>query len=267
MWANRAVIEQHIDREIDHLGDQCSAKALLASQAKRYFRGEITFDEAHLEFASHPPAITLLKQLQQVLDMTNHPLPAFRESLSSNQSRRRPVGWTTAEDLRLLAAVARIGAKDWRWISAFVGAGRTPGQCNQRWSRTINPAISHGPWEDEEDQKLLTAVKTFGHANWCQIAKTLPGRTDLQCRYHYRQLTRRMQIAESVDVPSPNSPEDRQDPKSMTAVTEMDALPPARPPPMLPYYLEASLTPRENPSNECLHRVPPLLFARNVNSA
>jgi hypothetical protein len=31
---------------------------------------------------------------------------------------------------------------------------------------------------------------------------------------------------------------------------------------MLPYYLESSLTPREDGAQECLHRVPPLLFCR-----
>jgi hypothetical protein len=56
----------------------------------------------------------LLRQLSQVLKTSNHPLPAFSESLPSSGSRRRPVGWTTAEDLRLIAAIARIGAKDWR---------------------------------------------------------------------------------------------------------------------------------------------------------
>jgi hypothetical protein len=38
MWANHGVIGQHINREIDRLANQYSdsAKALLASQAKRF---------------------------------------------------------------------------------------------------------------------------------------------------------------------------------------------------------------------------------------
>jgi hypothetical protein len=31
---------------------------------------------------------------------------------------------------------------------------------------------------------------------------------------------------------------------------------------MLPYYLESSLEPRTDPTQQCLHRVPPLLFPR-----
>jgi hypothetical protein len=31
---------------------------------------------------------------------------------------------------------------------------------------------------------------------------------------------------------------------------------------MLPYYLESSLRPRDDPNQQYLHRVPPLLFAR-----
>jgi hypothetical protein len=272
MWENHRVIDQHIDHEIDRLADQCtdSVKSMLGSQAKRYFRGEISFDEANLATMRHSHIRPLLKELQQLLGMTDHPLPVPAESLSSKRSGRKSAGWTAAEDLRLLLAVARFGAKEWRWISAFVGAGRTPGQCNQRWSRTIDPAITHGPWEEEEDQKLLRAVRGIGDANWCQVAKMLTGRTDLQCRYRYLQLVKRTTLGTAIipdQVPSSEETKHRWNSISMASFTKMDSLPVAPPAPILPYYLEASLTRREDSLDECLHRVPPLLFTRQLNPA
>jgi hypothetical protein len=78
----------------------------------------------------------------------------------------------------------------WSLITNYVGNGRTATQCNQRWCRVIDPAINHKQWSPEEDARLLAGVKTFGETRWSQIAKTMVGRTDLQCRYRYIQITR-----------------------------------------------------------------------------
>jgi hypothetical protein len=177
------------------------------------------------------------------------------------------------EDFRLLVAVGRFGAKDWRRISSFLGAGRRPSQCNQRWCRAIDPAISHRPWASEEDQKLLRAVEVLGTTSWCQIAKIVSGRTDLQCRYRYLQLVKRTAVPEKAEVepvvepttvppPPVEIARKRRNSISIAPFTDLDSLKPAPAVPMLPYYLESSLAPRNDPTHEYLHRVPPLLFLR-----
>jgi hypothetical protein len=105
-----------------------------------------------------------------------------------------------AEDIRLLVAVARFGARDWRRISEFVGGGRTSSQCNQRWGRVLDPSIVHEHWTPAEDSNLLKLVEIMGNSSWCQIAKLMIGRTDLQCRHRYQQLGKPLDVEKSEDV-------------------------------------------------------------------
>lgn len=110
--------------------------------------------------------------------------------LTKSYTRKKAAVWTEEEDLRLLTAVSRFGNHDWRMISAFVGSGRTSSQCNQRWTRALNPSISHHPWTPQEDQKLFDLVSQMGECGWRKIASYLNGRTDLQCRHRYLQMKR-----------------------------------------------------------------------------
>lgn len=105
-------------------------------------------------------------------------------------TRKKALIWTEDEDMRLLTAVCRFGNHDWRMISAFVGNGRTSSQCNQRWTRALNPSISHHSWTAQEDQKLCELVAQMGECGWRKIASYLEGRTDLQCRHRYLQMKR-----------------------------------------------------------------------------
>jgi hypothetical protein len=192
--------------------------------------------DAHQRLCGCPSALAILKQIQQITLVSEAPLPALG---GSARSRRRSYPWTGAEDLRLLVAVARFGAHDWRRIAVFVGASRSRSQCNQRWYRAIDPSISRRLWNEDDDERLLTAVAQLGTSSWCRIAKSVGARTDLQCRYRYMQLTKAKQ----------------------TVITPPLGIRPVESSPMLPYYLESSLTPRKDPS-QCLHRLPPLLCPR-----
>jgi hypothetical protein len=203
--------------------------------------------------------------------MTDVPLPGLGECGPPGRSpRRKSWPWTIFEDLRLLVAVARFGAKDWRWIASFLGAGRSPSQCNQRWCRALDPAISHRRWEDEEDRKLLRAVEVLGKTSWCQVAKIVSGRTDLQCRYRYLQLVKRTEVntetvVDPAKLPQPGveiAKKKRRNSISIAPFTDLDALKASPGVPMLPYYIESSLEPRPDPSQQFLHRLPPLLFPR-----
>ena len=103
-------------------------------------------------------------------------------------SRKRAVVWSDEEDARLITAVSRFGCNDWKMVAAFVGFGRTSSQCNQRWTRALNPTISHKPWTNEEDNLLIQLVQENGEGGWRKIANKISGRTDLQCRHRYLTL-------------------------------------------------------------------------------
>jgi hypothetical protein len=259
MWLNSGVIDLFINQELTRcLGSESSdVRFRLADAAKRLFRHQISNEDAHQAFSAYPSALPVVKYVQQIVYMSDCPLPAsFGRDPLAAASRRKSFPWTSAEDLRLLAAVARFGARDWRAISSFVGAGRTASQCNQRWYRAIDPTITHRAWDSEEDRRLLSAVETYGTTSWCRVARVVVARTDLQCRYRYLQLVKSSPSSEDSETAEPQSP--RADNKKQHAEMTWDGIEP-----MLPYYLDSSLTPRTDPEQQCLHRLPPLICPRS----
>jgi hypothetical protein len=277
-----STLHNFIDHELEHTfsGFAPGILSQLSAAAKQLLHGLISFQAAQDVFSRCAAGISLLHKIQQILNTSDGPLPPRPESNPSNQngSRRKGFPWTDVEDVRLLVAVSRYGAKDWRAIADFVGSGRTSSQCNQRWCRALDPAISHRPWNDADDTCLLRAVEVLGRSSWCQVAQILTGRTDLQCRYRYLQLAKMTAVAEKIE-PEPAIPEpppvappplDQVAKKRRNSISiafftgemDLDKLTVTPPVQMLPYYLESSLTPRNDPNQQYLHRVPPLLFMR-----
>lgn len=114
---------------------------------------------------------------------------SFDSDASDSRPRRR--GWSAEEDDRLRQAVGMYGLKAWSIVAAFVGRGRSRAQCSQRWLRGLDPTISRDVWSEKEDDTLRELVATHGVNRWVKVAKSLPGRCDVQCRYRFRQLRKR----------------------------------------------------------------------------
>lgn len=274
------MILDYIDHEISHTYDSFSPKvrSVLEETAKYQFHGEISFEDSKNTFLKYGAGDTLPRKIQQILGITEVPLPAPTEPQGGSTpkgSRRKSYPWTDAEDTRLLVAVDKFGAKDWRLIAEFVGAGRNSSQCNQRWCRALDPSISHKSWSEADDYKLLRAVEVLGKASWCQVAKVMTGRTDLQCRYRYLQLVKATENATDKQEPvliqptfdPPGGTRKRRNSISIAMFTmdfdRIEAEAAARRLTALPYYLDVSLMGRKpDPSEQYLHRVPPLLCSR-----
>lgn len=107
--------------------------------------------------------------------------------------------WTDQEDLLLLCAVNRIGARNWKQIAANV-PGRTDTQCRERWTSVLDKKASAKEWTMEDDEKLLFLVNTLGRSrpflllfiifilgNWSKFNSFLD-RTADQCRYRFQSL-------------------------------------------------------------------------------
>lgn len=75
---------------------------------------------------------------------------------------------------------------DWKKIANAL-PGRSTYQCSRHWRLAIDPSIKKGPWSAQEDQLLLQFYETFG-GSWLEISKSIAGRTDLQCRNHWRNV-------------------------------------------------------------------------------
>ena len=136
-----------------------------------------------------------LIKVKEIITQPLEPLPYVHyheessdSEYSNNFSRKKTRTWTNIEDQRLLAGVFRYGSENWKMIARFVGNGRTRAQCSQRWVRGLNPKISKKNWNDEENKLLEELVKLHGNKSWTKISASFGHRSDVQCRYHYKQL-------------------------------------------------------------------------------
>ena len=273
----RSVILDYIEHEVERSYDNINStlRATLTDAGIRLFMQQLPFDECKSLFLQHTGSDSLPNKIKQIMEVTDVPLPPPTTDgppTLIRGTRKKSFPWTDAEDVRLLVAVSRFGARDWRTIAEFVGAGRTSSQCNQRWCRALDPSISHKAWTEEDDNKLQHAVQVLGKGSWCQVAKILTGRTDLQCRYRYLQLVKANEQLTTEREANQSPPEVDMDAVMMSRRNSIsiamftlgldEMVSAGSTPKMLPYYLESSLVPRDDPTARYLHRVPPLLCSR-----
>jgi hypothetical protein len=170
-------------------------KNALARIASDYLRRSITSGQARAAFMSLAGCTEPIDRLCAIVEISDNPIPVYddeEEATGSSMSRRKMKMWSTYEDNRLMAGIYRFGINNWAPISRFVGNGRTRAQCAQRWARGLNPRICKDVWAPEEDMRLVQLVQRFGDKAWTKISGSMGNRSDVQCRYHYHQLTKDM---------------------------------------------------------------------------
>jgi hypothetical protein len=158
----------------------------------RFVQHEWTLEECQQALLATIHSDVPVVRLHEVLSVPDEPLPSPTDELiqeSSVPMRRRTRPWNVPEDRRLLAGVARYGVENWQQVAAFVGNGRNRAQCSQRWTRCLNPRISNRPWTAKDEEQLRDLVSQHGEKSWAKISGIIGNRSDVQCRYHYRQMT------------------------------------------------------------------------------
>jgi hypothetical protein len=158
-----------------------------------FVQGKLAFESARQVLLATLKQDNLILSLQEVLETPDEPLPFREDAVCDGPAvllHRKTHPWTAAEDQRLLGGIVRFGLDNWQAVAGFVGNGRNRAQCSQRWSRGLNPRISRKGWTAEEDQLLHELVRQYGEKSWAKIASILGNRSDVQCRYHYRQTAR-----------------------------------------------------------------------------
>ena len=106
--------------------------------------------------------------------------------------RQKSQTWSQEEDEILKQAVKEF-PNDWGAVVARVGNGRTKAQCSQRWNRVVNPAINKANWTIDEEEKLLKAVSLIGEKSWTRVANQMGNRSDVQCRFKYFHIKKKLQ--------------------------------------------------------------------------
>lgn len=130
--------------------------------------------------------------------------------------------FTAEEDVRLVELVNSHGAYEWNIIAGMM-KNRTAKQCRERWNMKHAPGIVAKPWTVEEDQILLAKQAEIGN-KWTEIARYLPGRTDLGVKNRWNS-------RHKANVAERTPPTDFGDPCSRSDHTTEFCIPPllARP--------------------------------------
>ncbi|KAF7355109.1 Myb domain protein 4r1 [Mycena sanguinolenta] len=102
------------------------------------------------------------------------------DCMRHNIERPRHV-WNEESDRRLLEAVRQYGTT-WSLVAKYVSPNLTANQCSTRYLRTLDPTLRRRAWTLEEDKRLVSAVAGYGRAAWTEVANTIPGRSNEQCR-------------------------------------------------------------------------------------
>lgn len=101
------------------------------------------------------------------------------DGMGRNKSQNK-TRWTKHEDAALQLLVDQYGER-WDNIAKCL-KDRTDIQCQQRWTKVVNPELIKGPWTKEEDDKVIELVARYGPKKWTLIARHLRGRIGKQCR-------------------------------------------------------------------------------------
>ena len=181
----------------DHISQQSMQKIITIFQ--NFIQNLITYDDAATSLAQHIDSISPLEKINSILQCDVLPPPDSPPvQIDDTSSRKKTRTWTSNEDQRLILGVHKHGLENWNAVSQFVGFGRSRSQCSQRWLRVLDPRISKNPWSPEEETKLQQLVNRYGEKSWTRIASEMGNRSDVQCRYHFRQL-------QGVPTMSPNN--------------------------------------------------------------
>ena len=91
--------------------------------------------------------------------------------------------WTPEEDAMLCQLYSKYG-RQWSVIASQIPT-RNATQVAARWEKCLNPRLSKGPFNEEEDAIILKFVEENGIHSWPKIASIIPNRTPKQCRERY----------------------------------------------------------------------------------
>jgi hypothetical protein len=115
--------------------------------------------------------------------------------LSFLKTKLTQAPWTPYEDELLKQIMKEKGrGNHWKEIAVELNARcnsqvyRHGKQCRERWINHLDPAISRGPWTDEEDLRMLRSFQSVGGKKWADISKMMKDRTENSVKNRWNSL-------------------------------------------------------------------------------
>jgi len=97
--------------------------------------------------------------------------------------------WSTEEDdilMDKLKAVKPGESVSWTAIAKAI-PGRTAKQCRERYTLSLDPQISRGPWTEAEDECIIRMYAEHG-SRWAKMRQEIPTRTENQIKSRFKTL-------------------------------------------------------------------------------
>lgn len=99
--------------------------------------------------------------------------------------------WSNAEDQKLKSAVKKFGYR-WTHVAQSVET-RNADQCAKRWNHSLDPTLNHSEWVSEDDNRLFTAMASYGRI-WKTIGeKEFPRRSATELKNRFVTINRKRQ--------------------------------------------------------------------------
>lgn len=136
-------------------------------------------------FSALSSKVDVWSEAAQALGDIHSPLQCLRRWRHIQDEAVRKVArrtWEAAENVRLMQIRELLGKGSWESIALALGTLRSGQQCLHRYGKRLVCDHTIGKWSKLEVENLLHAVKNCGEGKWCDIARLVGTRNDVQCR-------------------------------------------------------------------------------------
>lgn len=111
--------------------------------------------------------------------------------------------WSPEEDEKLITYIMKKGMLgcSWTYVAKRAGLQRCGKSCRLRWINYLRPDIKRGSFSSQEEQLIIQLHSILGNS-WCQIAASLPGRTDNDIKNYWNSFIKKKKLKHTLDSSS-----------------------------------------------------------------
>jgi hypothetical protein len=107
--------------------------------------------------------------------------------------------WSPEEDEKLISYIMKKGMLgcSWTYVAKRAGLQRCGKSCRLRWINYLRPELKRGTFSSQEEQLIIHLHSILGNS-WCQIAASLPGRTDNDIKNYWNSFIKKKKLKHTL---------------------------------------------------------------------